>query len=456
VKQLIKRTAIVLALVSGFLLGACSDGSSLPDATGKAEISAINAIYGSPDLTFLIEERSIGAVPYKQRSTTASYDDLDYTFNFDVFFAGNIELIRIASHHIDFVADQTYTILATGTVAAPILTVWESTKREFAATDTVFQARFSHTSNSLGAIDVYFALAGVAPVLGQEVASLSFGGISAEMDFETDDYILTITASGDPTDILLESAVTTVPSQIDLIVTPFDGDANNTAPIVARGLVSTGGTIPFSDPLFPAALQFLHAARDLHVGVGADLTDIYEDEALLSRVVAGIAYRELTAPAPVLSGDYVFSYTPAGDTSVVTLASPYTIAQPLNYRITVGGGNGVYVTTNVVLDHRAVDTAVKLLYSQLTNNFQFTNLYLVEAGTLIEGQVPFLSAVNSGQTSVHEIAPGSYDVYITEFGETEIFAGPFRLDAALGDVFDMVVYDTDDPVVQDIVLLPNL
>jgi hypothetical protein len=288
-----------LALASGFLLGACSDGSSLPSPTGKAEISAINAIYGSPNINFLIEERSLGAVPYQQGSTAESYDDLDYTFNFDVFYAGDIQPTRIASQHIDLVADQTYTILATGTVAAPTLTVWESPKREFDAADTVFQARFSHTSNSLGAIDVYFALAGVAPVLGQQVASLNFGEITAEMDFETDDYVLTITTSGDPTDILLQSDATTVRPQIDIIITPFDGDANNTAPIVAHGLVAIGGLIPFSDPLYPATIQFLHAAKDLHAGVGAGLTDIYDDVALLNKVVAGMAYRDLTAAAPV-------------------------------------------------------------------------------------------------------------------------------------------------------------
>ena len=137
------------------------------------------------------------------------------------------------------------------------------------------------------------------------------------------------------------------------------------------------------------------------------------------------------------------------------LASPFTLAQPLKFRISVIGGDGVYTTRNDALNLRSIDTAAKLLYQQSTNNFGFTNLYLVEADTTIEDQIPFLAAVASGiGTAAHEFVPGSYDVYVTEFGETEILAGPFRLDAALGDVFDMVVFDTDDPAILEIAVYP--
>ena len=82
------RFLVLLACASTLLLGACSDGSALPSATGKAGILAINAIEASPDINFLIEERSIGTIPYKAMSILQEYDDLDYTFNFDVFFSG--------------------------------------------------------------------------------------------------------------------------------------------------------------------------------------------------------------------------------------------------------------------------------------------------------------------------------------------------------------------------------
>ena len=446
-----KRTGLLLALTTGLLLGACGGGSQFPVATGKASITAINAIQGSPEMNFLIEERPIGQIRYQDTTALASYDDLDYTFSFEVFFAGDLKLTRIASQHIDFVADKHYTILAGGTIAAPVLTVWDVAQRTFADTDTVFQARFSHASNSLSAttIDVYFALDGVAPVLGEEVATLNIGELSDALDFEADDYVVTITTSGDPTDVLFTSRPTTLLPRTILVVTPFDGDANNISPLVVRGLGVLGGAVPFHDSLASSTIQFLHTAKEMST------SDVYDDAALSSQVLANHAYRDLTVDADIAVGSYEYFYTPAGDTTVVSLDTIFTVALGFHYRVTAVGSGGVYSTVNTVLDRRSIDTAAKLLYFPSSNNFEFTNLYIVEAGTSIDDQFPFRAGIASRFPGpALELAPGDYDVYITPFLDKVILAGPFPLNVALGDVVDMVVYDTDDPAVLDIVVYP--
>ena len=131
-----KRIAILLPLALALLLSACGGESSLPKATGKASVRAINAMSGSAELVFLIEERTIGNLTYRSATAISSWDDLDYTFNFDAFFAGDTQLTRIASQYIDFVADQEYTLVISGTLGSPSLAVWESAKRQFAAGDT--------------------------------------------------------------------------------------------------------------------------------------------------------------------------------------------------------------------------------------------------------------------------------------------------------------------------------
>ena len=448
-----KRTSLLLALATGLMLmlGACGGESQLPVATGKSSITAINAIYGSPDMNFLIEERAIGQIRYQDTTATASYDDLDYTFHFEVFFAGDLLLTRIASQHIDFVADQHYTILAGGTIAAPVLTVWDVAQRTFADTDTVFQTRFSHTSNALSAtaIDVYFALDGVVPVLGEEVATLNYGELSDALDFEAGDYVVTITTSGDPTDVLFTSRPTTLLARTILVVTPFDGDANNISPLVVRGLGALGGAVPFHDSLASSTVQFLHTAKEMGT------SDVYDDAALSSQILADHAYRDLTAGADIAVGSNEYFYTPAGDTAIVSLDTTFSIALGFHYRVAAIGSGGVYSTVNTVLDRRSIDTAAKLLYFPSSNNFEFTDLYIVEAGTSIDDQAPFrIGALSGTPNPSFELAPGSYDVYITEFLEKVPLAGPFPLDIALGDVVDMVVYDTDATDVLDIVVYP--
>ena len=444
-----KRIALLLAFSAAFLLGACSGESKLPSPTGKASISAINAIYGSPSINFLIEERSLGSIAYKSTSIAANYDDLEYHFNFDAFLAGDNLATRIASQNIDLTADQQYTILVNGTLAAPILTVWETALREFTDTDTVFQARFAHTSSTLGNIDVYFASAGVAPVLGEQVATLSLNDISTPLDFEAGDYVVTLTSSGDPADILFQSQATTMLSRTKLIIAPFDGDANDTSPIVVRGLGESGGAVAFHDPLYPSTLQFLHAAGDLGI------SDVYDDEALTSQVLAAHDHTQLTADMPLTTGEYDFFYTPAGDTAAVTLTTSIGIVDGAHFRVIATGTGGVYSTTNIALDRRSVTTTAKLNVFNSSSNFDFTNLYIVDAGESIEGAIPFrIGLISRAFNPSFALNAGSFDVYLTGVTDAEIIAGPYRLDAAIGDVIDMVIFDTADTAVLDIVVFP--
>jgi len=434
-----KQTALLLALSASLLLGACGGDSSLPVATGKASITAVNAIYGSPALNFLIEERSLAAVPYKGTMPAASYDDLDYAFSFEVLIAGDTEVTRIASQNIDFIAGQHYTLLASGTLAAPTLTLWEIAERTFVDTETVFQARFAHTSDSMGAIDVYFGLDGVAPVLGEQVATLAFGEISAPLDFETDEYAVTITTAGDDTDILYQSSASRILERTDLIIAPFDGDENDTSPIVVRALNTGGGAATFLDPNFPSTIEFLHGSYDL------GSSDVYDDEALTSQLLSDHTFRQLTPATDIADGEYEFFYTPSDDTSVVSLQSTFIATNGAHFRIIATGTGGTYSTINMGLNRRSLSTAAKLNFLSTSSNFDFLSLYIVTADGTIENTLPFQAGIVSGQANApYQMLPGSFDVYLTQFGDTEIIAGPFRIDVALGDVLDMVVYDKLD------------
>jgi hypothetical protein len=456
VKQLLNRNVILIAFFAASLLGGCGGESSRPVATGKASIMAVNAMFGSPGLDFLIEERRVGLATYKANSTSFSYDNLAYTFNFDALYAGDLQNTRIVSRSIDFETDQQYTLVATGTIDNPGTVVWELPQRGFTSSDTVFQAQFAHTSNFLGRIDVYFALSGVAPALGEQVATLDFGDISPPMDFETDKYVVTITTPGDPTSILFSSKPTKIAARTNVIVTNFDGDANDVSPIVVRGLGRSGGAVTFNDPNYPPTIQFLHAAMDLNAGVGEGLSDVYDDIDLTSLIVADHAFRDLTADVDINAGTYDFSYTPAGDTAVVSIETTTDLTSRTHYRLTASGGNGDYTAVRTVVDRRSIDTAAKLLYYQSTANYNLTDLYIGKVDSKIDDLPPFIRGVVSRQPLLpFNLAPGRYDIVVTEFDEKEILAGPFRLKVELGDVVDMAVFDTVDPAILSIEILSS-
>ena len=444
-----KRIFILLSCTAVLLLGACGNESSLPEATGKASIRAINAVTTSQEINFLIEERAIGLAPYTGATPTARYDDLDYTFSFEVFYAGETAFRRVASQFIDFEANKDYTLLVSGTLASPMLTLWVGDERTFDEADTVFEARFAHPIESRGALDYYFADPTIPPALGNQVATLSFGEISAPIDFAGGDFVLTITTADNPADVLYVSDSTGIAARGAIIFLPFEGNTGTTAPVVLSAINTAGGITSLPDPRFPPTIQFINASMDLGTA------DIYDDEMLTpeSLLVANHTYLDVSDELEIAAAENTFYYTPSGPTTAVTLETTLTTLNGIRYRVVAAGVADAFSGIPLIPDLRSIETRVKLLPLQVSNNFEFVNVYAVEADTSIDDANPVSIRLPTGQSSAVGLPAGSYDIYITEFAEKVALAGPYRIDVALGDVVDFIIVDTVDPAVLDVLFL---
>jgi len=443
-----KRIFLLPLCAIALLVGACSSDSSLPEASGKASIRAINAISTSPEFDFFIQERFLGQIAYKQSSITARYDDLEYTFNFDVLYAGATSRTRFASQFIDVEVGKDYSLLVSGSLASPTVTVWVGDEASFEDDDTVFEARFAHATASQGALDYYFANPGVAPVPGEQVATLAFGEVTAAVNLPADDYVLTITIAGDPAAVVYTSDTVSIAALGAYIFTSFDGDAGNNAPIFVTAINATGPSFGMPDQGFPPSVEFVNASMDLGT------SDIYDDEPLTSLRVADHAYLDVSSELSVATGANTFYYTPAGDTTVVTLQSTLSTLRGLRYRIIASGAAGDLTTTAVIPDLVPLETEAKLLTFQASNNFEFLDIYVVEAGESIDEVLPRRLGISAGLPALPiRLAAGSYDIHVTETGEKVTLAGPYRIDVAVGDIVDMIIVDTVDPAVLDALFL---
>lgn len=441
-----KRISALLAAVAVLMLAACDTGSTLPEASGKATVRAINAMSASPEFRFLIEERTLDTVAYKFSTSPERYDDLDYTFNIELFFTGESSVRRVASQFIDVQADRDYTLLVSGAAANPTITVWEGDERIFDEGGTAFAARFTHAAASLGRVDYYFSAPGVAPVLGEQVATLSFGEIAAPVDYSAGDYVLTITSAGDPESVLYVSDSTSLGAGNTLFITPFDGIATDTAPVVVRAIAAAGGGLTIPDPRFPSTVEFVNASIDLGT------SDIYDDESLASPIVTAHAYRDVTEEIEIVAGSNLFFYTPAGGTGAVTLESTLPASGGVRYRVVAAGLAGALQTLGVIPDRAGVETHAKLSSLHAANNFEFLDVYAVAPGESIDDADVELSLVQLGPATA-SLTAGSYDLYVTEFQEKIVLAGPYRVDVSLGDVIDLIIIDTEDPAVLDVLFL---
>ncbi len=440
-----KRIYGLLLIAGSLLLGACGGDSSLPEATGKASVRAVNAISSSQQINLLIEESAIGTATYAGTTPAARYDDLDYTFNIEAFYVGDGAFRRVASQFIDFEANKDYTLLVGGSLAAPTITLWEGDERSFDEASTVFEARFAHASDSLGTVDYYFADPAIAPTLGEQVATLSFGEIAAPVDYEAGDYVTTITAAGDPNTVLYRSETTTFAALSALIVTSFDGGATTAAPVVVRALNTLGSNISLPAAGVPPTIEFVNASMDL----GA--TDIYDDESLTTQRVTNHGFLDQSTETDIAVDDNTFYYTPTGDTATVLLEGTVPAFGGTRYRLVAVGPAGDLGTRVVVPDRQPVETHAKLDLFNASYNFDFLNVYAVDAGTSIDEAIPVSAALASLQAvATVRLAAGSYDIYVTEFQDTVILAGPYRIDVIEGDIVEPFIIDTVDPAVLDV------
>ena len=440
----------LVACATLLAVGGCAKESQRPVATGKANVRAINSIPGSPPISFLIEERSLGAVDYKGTTTTAKYDDLSYTFNFEVTLAGDTTRTRVASYPLDVVADMDYTFLIGGALDAPTISLWEEPATAFTGDEDYSSLRIGHTAPSLGDVDVYFGPPGTVPVAGAAIGTLSYGEYLPPMDVTEGDYVLTYTPAGDPNTILFQSTTLTLLKQTTRLLTIFDPDENDTAPWSVRIInLDAGSSGVVADANHPSTARFIQAS------INFPDSDIYDDDPLTTPIVAGHTFRDVTGDIPVPSGTVPITYTTAGDTSMLLIDLDRDIPAGAHVQFVVANIADTDTLISSIPDRRSISTLARLSIMNTASNVGGVDVYLVATGTAIDDVSPILFSLTVGLTPIQvAVAANDYDIYVTTPGEKTILAGPIPLSAQLGGVYSGIIFDTGDPAVADFEFIP--
>ena len=441
--------SILLAIIAATAVAGCGGDSSLPEATGDSTIRMINAIPTSPEVGFLIEERVLDTVAYKSNSSPQNWDDLTYTFNFDISRLQQSESTRIASQFLDVTRDIEYTLVLRGSIDAATVDVWEIPERSFSGAETIFEMRIGHAADALGTVDVYVGLESAAPDIGDLVATLAPGEVSAPTDVEQDAYIVTITSTGNPADVLFQSVPTQILANQSALITVFEGDANDTAPFTIRVFNERGLSSPLTDARFPPTARFVHATMDLGT------SDIYDDAALQNRIVADLAFGDVTGDIDMAVGELTITATAPGNIGAIQLEGNLTTfaGSHLNYYFTVLADE--LTGAQAAVDRRSIETIARLTFFHSASNHEFVDLYVVDAGTTIDDTLPRQIGLTYGlQTPSIGLRAGSYDIYITAAGEKTVLDGPISVEMALGDVFEAVLLDRVDPSLAEFKLFP--
>jgi Domain of unknown function (DUF4397) len=437
-----------LLCLAAFLAAACAQDSGLPTPSGKGTIRGINAIPASPGVTFRIEERALDTIAYKGVSAGSRYDDFDYNFNFDVLLPV-VGSTRIATVPLKVDANRDYTLVLTGDLDTPDVLVWDIDQREWSDTETVFELRFAHLALSLGEVDVYLAPAGVEPAAGAAIGSVAYGEILPPLELTAEQKILTLTAAGNPADVVYRTSALTYNARNSYLLAVFDGDETDVAPLSVRLITSAGAIASLPDTRFPPTIRFFHAAA------AVPPADIYDDEMLTSQIVADHAFGEVTGDIPIAAGALDLTYTHAGNAGVILLEETInTTSGTHNNLVLYETAAGAPDTRYYQPDRRSISVYAKMSLFHAASNRGNLNIYIVDADQPITDVLPRFAIEYASVSSPLPLEAGSYDLYATPTTSRTPVAGPTRLELADGDVVEVVLLDTVDPATAEFSIVP--
>jgi hypothetical protein len=444
---LFSGSACLLALACTLL--ACAE-SQREQATGKGVIRGVNGLIEPLDVNFLIEERSLGVLNYKAGSASQAFDDLSYIFNFNIAIAGQAGSQRIASVPQKITADHDYVFIVAGRLASPDTFAWERPERIWAGDETTFDMAFAHFDITLGRVDIYYDLEGIAPMVGNQIGTIDYGERIDEIEFESDSYELIITAANTPLDIKYAGIPFTPPSAQSLVTMIFQADPSITGEHSVRQMLQTGDTFEIPDARFLPTVQLVNAS--LETG-NVDLT--VDNDFANPPAISDQPFGEVSTDADVLAGTNPFTYTLPGDTTPL-LEVDTPIASGRRATILLYGDLSTLATAVFPSDRRSIATEARIRITNGSFNHQSVDLYLTAPDILIDDIFPFTRLPLGISTGYLSRAAGLYDLTIAAEGEKTILAGPIELDVENGDIVELFIIDNVDTAIVDVLIYSNL
>ena len=193
--------------------------------------------------------------------------------------------------------------------------------------------------------------------------------------------------------------------------------------------------------------------RAFHATLGTVPFDLYLDSDFSAPLHSNVAFGEVTDEADAISDTVLNTYTEAGNVGAVLFESELvTVAGSRNTRFLIG--DPTTLDTILTVDNlRPSEDATRIRFVHTAFNLQLLDVYVVRRGEeLGDLTLPFLNNFRYPGNSEYVGIPGeNYDIYITESTSQELYAGPIPLDLSPGDVSHIVILDTVDPNVVDVI-----
>ncbi|XOV83605.1 MAG: DUF4397 domain-containing protein [bacterium] len=413
------RKALALISMAAVFIAGCGGSSSSssppgppPPPAGEVVFEIVHASQDAPPVNLSVGGAVVASAADFGDAAFVTTEDGEVTIVVEgIIPGGNADVITATDTFAD---GQRVTVFAANEVAniGPIVLVDDQP----AVADTDVRLRVVHAASNVTPIsdmvDIYVT-APADPISAATPVTLMFGDFTMDaITVPAGDYRIRITPAASST-VVYDSGTVTLAGGSDLVVAAIANVGPGTAPVELIALTGSA-SLRLLDVQTPADVRVGHLAAD----VGA--VDVLLDDVLSP--VQGATFGAITDYLPLAAGPVNVKVTVAGDPSAVAIdtLNEVTLEAGETYSVTAVGlaGDGS-LTYSVSVDNPrriATESRVRIFHSSPAAGE--VDIYVVGSGDPIDGLTPDFAAVPFGaETGYVSLAPGAYDVHVTEAGD---------------------------------------
>ncbi|MCR9261827.1 MAG: DUF4397 domain-containing protein [Pseudomonadaceae bacterium] len=413
------RKAFLLISMAAVFIAGCggssSNSSTPPGPTfpaGEVVFEIVHASQDAPPVNLSVGGNVVASGADFGDAAFVTTEDGEVTIVVEgIIPGGNTDVITATDTFAD---GQRVTVFAANDVAniGPIVLVDD--QPEVAATDV--RLRVVHAASNVTPIadmvDIYVT-APADPISSAAPITLMFGDFTPDaVTVPAGDYRIRITPAASST-VVYDSGTVALAGGSDLVVAAIANVGPGESPVELIALTGSA-SLRLLDSETPADVRVAHLAAD----VGP--VDVLIDDVLSP--VQGAAFGAITGYLPLAAGPTNFKVTVAGNASAVAIETLDEVALEAGETYTVAAvglaGDGS-LTYDVAVDNPrriATESRVRIFHSSPAAGD--VDIYVVGTGDPIDGLTPDFAAVPFGaETGYVPLAPGGYDVHVTEAGD---------------------------------------
>ncbi len=438
------RKAFVLISMAAVFIAGCggssSNSSTPPGPTfpvaGEVLFEIVHASQDAPPVNLSVGGNVVATEADFGDAAFVTTEDGEVTIVVEgIIPGGNADVITATDTFTD---GQRVTIFAANDVLniEPIVLVDD--QPEVAATDV--RLRVVHAASNVTPIadmvDIYVT-APADPITSVPPITLMFGEFTMDaITVPEGDYRIRITPAGSST--VVYDRTVPLAGGSDLVVAAIANVGPGESPVELIALTGAA-SLPLLDVDTPADVRVGHLAADV------DPVDILIDDVLSP--VQGASFGDITGYLPLAAGPVNLKVTVAGDASAVAIDTldEVTLDAGETYSVTAVGlaGDGSLTYDLAVDNPRRITTESRVRIFHSSPAAGDVDIYVVGTGDPIDGLTPNFAGVPFGaETGYVPLAPGGYDVYVTEAGDQSMLVLPVvavNLDA--GGIYTAIAVD---------------